>query len=323
MTITNLWLWIGFSLFVLFALSLDSFFLTHRISHPYQSFRAAIYWTLTWIVCALVFNIFLWVYLDLTQTREIALRKSLEFLTGYLIEKSLSIDNLFAFYMIFQEMHISKRFQQRVFTYGIFSAVILRLIIILMGVWLVVRFHWMLMVMGIFLLLTGIKMVLIKEKKNKKLTHSPFFKFLKKYLRVTDEIKSEHFFIRKNKLWYATPLFIALIFIELSDIIFAFDSIPAIFAITQDPFIVWTSNIFAILGLRALYFVLANMVTQLHMIRYGVAFILIFVGGKIIINPWWQIPVGLSLFVIASMLILFSVLSLIFQRNKKEKNAPY
>lgn len=307
--VANGWMWFGFTVFLIFALSVDTFILNKKHARPHASMRAAVIWTLIWITSALIFNVLLWLYLYETQPSAYAHKKALDFLTGYLIEKTLSLDNLFVFYMIFSQLHIPVASQQRVFSYGIWSAIVLRLIIILLGSWLVSEFHWVLYVMGVFLLFTGFK-IFFAEEKEKDIADSVVLKLIRRFFRVTKELEGEHFFIKKEKFWYATPLFITLIFIEISDIIFAVDSIPAIFAITQDPFIVWSSNIFAILGLRAMYFLLARAADTFHLLKYGIALILLFVGAKMVVEPWIDITVGESLAVIASILIVFTILSL-------------
>ncbi|TAK75731.1 MAG: TerC/Alx family metal homeostasis membrane protein [Gammaproteobacteria bacterium] len=298
--VTNIGVWIGFSLFLIIALSLDTFVLHRSSRTDAPSMRTALCWTLIWIGTALIFNVLIWFFNP---------QKALEFFAGYLIEKSLSIDNLFAFYMIFHQFRIPAAYQQRIFSIGIWSAIILRLLLILGGTWLVTHFHWMLYLMGAFLVLTGLKMGLMHEKE-KDLTETSLIHFMKRFMRITHEIHGNHFFIRKDAKLYATGLFLALVFIEISDIVFAFDSIPAIFAVTMDPFIVWSSNIFAILGLRALYFLLAGMVTRFHLLKYGIALILIFVGSKMLIEPWVHVSVLVSLSVIIGILLLFTYLSM-------------
>lgn len=320
--ITNPWMWLGFSIFLIVALSLDALFLKNR-TRPSQSLRTAWAFTFLWISAAFIFNLILWIFLLATTEKHIANTTALNFLTGYLIEEMLSIDNLFAFYLIFHQFRIPLPYQQRIFSYGIWGAIVMRLTLILLGTWLVSRFHWLLYLMGAFLLLTGLKMLFAADD-NQNLKQSRVFIWLKKHIRITDEIKSHHFFVRKEgplpdkkKYLYATPLFIALILVELSDLIFAFDSIPAIFAITTDPFIVWTSNIFAILGLRSLYFVLSSMMDRFHLLKYGVSLILIFIGFKMMIEPWLVIPTAVSLGVVVVVLLIFSVLSW------KESNANH
>lgn len=316
---TNIWMWVGFAAFIVCALLLDSFVLTKKIKNPYESMRVSIYWTLGWIATALTFNLLLWLYLRYTTNSAFALTKALEFLTGYIIEKSLSIDNLFVFYLIFHQFHIPLKCQQRVFSIGIYSAIVLRLALILFGVWLINQFHWILYLLGVFLLLTGVKMFFTEKEKKSALRESPIFQFVKRRFRITNELQGERFFIVKNKLLYATPLVAVLIFIELSDIAFAFDSIPAILAITRDPFIVWASNIFAILGLRTLYFFIANMMERFHLLKYGIASILLFVGFKILFEPWVEIPAGLSLLFIIFVLFIFTLLSVATSSKKIRK----
>lgn len=308
-SIANTWVWIGFTIFVIFALSLDTFFLNKNHLRPHQSMSAALRWTCIWIASAFIFNILLWIYLYEGHGADFANTKGLEFLAGYLIEKSLSVDNLFAFYMVFKQFRIPVAYQQRVFSYGIWSAIIMRLGLIMIGTWLIIKFHWIIYLMGAFLLLTGIKMCFAHEKE-KDLADTLVIKIIGKCIRLTSEIHGNHFFIIKNGLRYATPIFIALIFIEISDLIFAFDSIPAIFAITTDPFIVWSSNIFAILGLRALYFLLAGLIERFQLLKYGIALILVFVGSKMLVEPWIHITVSFSLSVVISILLLFTLLSM-------------
>ena len=309
--VANVWMWIGFSIFLVLALSADTFFLSKNNAHPRTSIRAALWWTILWVCCALLFNILLWIYLYFTATPAVANETGLNFLTGYLIEKTLSLDNLFAFFIIFKQFSIPLEFQQRVFSYGIWSAIVLRLVLILIGAKLVIEFHWLLYLMGVFLFLTGIKMFLIREEE-KDISKGKLFNFLQTHLRITKNLMGQRFFVRQNALIYVTPLFISLIFIELSDIIFALDSIPAIFAITTDPFIVWTSNIFAILGLRALYFIMSGMVHRFHLLKYGIALILVFVGSKMLIAPWIDISALLSLGIIVGILLIFTLLSRLY-----------
>jgi tellurite resistance protein TerC len=302
------WIWFGFSVFLVIALCADTWLVNHSKRRSHQSMRAAISWTVFWVSCALVFNLLLWIYLNYQSGPHIANAKALEFLTGYVIEESLSIDNLFVFIMVFKQFHIPAAYQQRVFSYGIWGAVIMRLSVILIGIAMVQKFHWLLYVMGVFLLLTGMKLLLLQDEE-KDLTESFVIRILKRFTRVTHELHGNQFFIKKNGLLYATPLFVALFFIEFSDLIFAFDSIPAIFAITTDPFIIWTSNIFAILGLRSLYFLLSGMLSTFRLLKYGIALILMFVGMKMVIEPWVHISTLVSLGVIASILLLFVVMS--------------
>jgi tellurite resistance protein TerC len=301
-------MWVGFSAFLVIALTIDNLVIGKYRARSKETWRAALFWVSVWVSCALTFNIGLWAYLRTVVDTATANVMALNFFTAYLVEESLSIDNLFVFYLVFQHFRIPPQFQHRVLSYGIWGAVIMRLGIILAGLWLITHFHWLLYVMGAVLVLTGVKIMLMKDKE-KDLSEALIIRLTQKLFRVTHDLDGEHFFVRKNKLLYATPLFIALIFIEFSDLVFAIDSIPAVFAITREPFIVWTSNIFAILGLRAMYFLLARMVEQLSMLKYGIALILVFVGTKMLIEPWWKIPPVISLSVIAFIIVSFSIIS--------------
>ena len=313
--ISDVSVWIGFSIFVVIALSIDTFLLGKNSSRgPHSSMRASLYWTLLWIFSALLFNGILWIYLYFTTDLIVANQKALDFLAGYLIEKSLSVDNLFTFYMIFHQFRIPIPYQQRVFAYGIWSAIVFRLILILLGTWLVGRFHWVLYLLGAFLIVTGVKMILF-EKQEKDLAAGFTFQLVRRFFRVSEELHGHQFFIKKNHVIYITRLFVALVFIEISDIIFAFDSIPAIFAITHDPFIVWTSNIFAILGLRALYFLLAGMVDRFHLLKYGIAIILVFVGVKMLLEPILPISTLFSLGIVIGILLSFILISIFFHEK--------
>ncbi|MBX3708764.1 MAG: TerC family protein [Gammaproteobacteria bacterium] len=314
-TISEWWMWLGFIAFIVIMLAIDLFLLGGKKSHRVST-REALSWAIVWITLALMFNLLLWQYLLHTAGPMIAKEKSLEFFTGYLIEKSLSMDNIFIFIMIFNYFSIPLEYQRRVLLYGVLGAILMRLILITLGIFLVTKFHWILYIFGLFLFITGIKMLLFTEKKPD-LNKNFMLRFVRNHLRITDNLHKEHFFIIKNKLLYATPLFLVLILIEASDLIFAIDSIPAIFAITNDPFIVFTSNIFAILGLRSLYFLLANMVDQFHFLKFGLALILIFVGCKMLIAHWYKIPVAITLSFVIITLIISIVLSIL--RNTTEK----
>ncbi|EKD54426.1 MAG: hypothetical protein ACD_60C00087G0038 [uncultured bacterium] len=307
------WLWAGFFIFVLTVLFIDMFLLGGRKSHRVST-REALCWTLTWIGCALIFNLILWQYLLHAYGSAVAHQKSLEFFTGYLIEESLAFDNMFVILMLFNYFCVPAEYQRRVLLYGVLGAVVMRFIMIFSGIWLIDQFHWLLYIFGAFLIYTGIKMVFIAEHE-KDLANNKLLTWLRRHLRVTDKLHEEQFFIYKNQLWYATPLFLVLILVEFSDLIFALDSIPAIFAITRDPFIVFTSNIFAILGLRAIYFLLANLAYRFHLLKYGIALVLIFIGGKLVFEPWIKVPVLLTLSIVATILLTTILLSL-FKRPK-------
>lgn len=243
------------------------------------------------------------------------MKKPLNFFTGYLIEKSLSFDNIFVFLILFEYFAIPAKYQHRVLIYGVIGAIVMRLILILFGIWIVNQFHWILYIFGFFLMITGIKMFIFADKKPE-LAKNPILHWMRSHLRITHELHGERFFLRKNQLVYVTPLFMVLVLIEISDLIFAVDSIPAIFAITNDPFIVFTSNIFAILGLRALYFLLVNMHKRFYFLKYGLAFILVFVGFKMLIAPWFKIPIFIALGIVMATLVFCILFSIWHRKNE-------
>lgn len=311
--IGNPLLWGGFFLFVIIMLALDLFVFGGRKAHK-VSVKEAAAWSIAWFLLALAFNGLLWWYLKGQFGAEVAANKSLEFLTGYIIEKSLSIDNIFVFLMIFTAFKVPIEFQRRVLVYGVFGAIVLRLVMIVMGAYLVQQFSWVLYIFGAFLVFTGIKM-LMPEAEAKDLENNWVLKFARSKWRVTDGFVGERFVVKRDGLVYITPLLLVLILVELSDVVFAVDSIPAIFAITTDPFIVATSNIFAIMGLRALYFLLMDMADRFHLIKYGLAVVLTFIGVKLIIIPWFHMPVAVSLSVVVLVLALSVVASIWVTRN--------
>jgi TerC family integral membrane protein len=267
------------------------------------SFKQAAFYSMIWISLALAFNFGFWLYLSETAGRGVADTQALAFLTGYLIEKALAVDNVFVWLMLFSYFGVPPNVQHRVLIYGVLGAIILRTIMIFTGSWLISQFTWILYVFGLFLLFTGLKMAFTKED-GTSIGERPLVKFLRNHFRFTDNLEGENFFVRRNGVLFATPLFLVLIMVELSDVIFAVDSIPAIFAITTDPFIVLTSNLFAILGLRAMYFLLSNVAARFSMLKYGLAVILVFIGFKMLIVEFYHIPVALSLGVVAGILIV-------------------
>ncbi|HYF68230.1 MAG TPA: TerC family protein [Ohtaekwangia sp.] len=299
-------LWIGFNLFVLLMLALD-LGVFHRKSNE-VTVRSALTWTGIWITIAMVFNIFVYYYFDK--------EKAVEFFTGYLIEKSLSIDNIFVMIMIFSYFNVPKAYQHKVLFWGILGALVMRVIFIFAGVELIHRFHWLIYVFGGFLIFTGIRMltsngVQIDPDKN------PIVKLVRKVIPVTPDFHENQFFTRINgKLW-ATPLFLVVMLIEGTDLIFAVDSIPAILAISDDPFIVYTSNVFAILGLRSLYFALAGIEGYFQYLKYGLAAILVFVGAKMALVDFFVIPVEFSLIIIAFLLILSMIASVVVAKKEE------
>ncbi len=307
------WMWAAFIAFVLVMLALDLFVFGGRKAHK-VSVKEAATWSLVWVSLALAFNAGLWWYLTGTAGPEIADQKALEFLTGYLIEKSLSVDNVFIFLLIFASFHVAPEFQRRVLIYGVLGAIVMRAVMILAGAWVVQEFSWVLYLFGAFLVVTGMRMLVMAEKEPD-LTKNPVLKFARRHLRIADGDHGEKFVVMKNGVRYFTPLFLVLILIEVTDLVFAVDSIPAIFAITTDPFIVFTSNIFAIMGLRALYFLLADVADRFHLLKYGLAMVLTFIGTKMLIMPWYHVPVGASLAIVAVLIGSSVVASLIATRK--------
>jgi tellurite resistance protein TerC len=318
-TISEWWMWIGFSGFVITMLAIDLLLLGGGKSHRVST-KEALSWSIVWFCLALLFNLLLWYYLKNQSGLLVANEKALEFFTGYLIEKSLSVDNVFIFLMIFNYFAIPAEYQRRVLIYGVIGAVVMRFILILAGIWVISHFHWIFYVFGVFLMVTGVKMLIFADKKPD-LAKNPIVLWVRGHCRVTDTLHGEQFFIRQNKLLYMTPLFLVLILIEFTDLIFAIDSIPAIFAITEDPFIVYTSNIFAIMGLRALYFLLKNMDARFHLLKYGLAIILMFVGFKMLLAYWVKIPIGISLGVVITILAVSMLLSIYAHPHKRDPSA--
>ena len=308
-TVAPLWLWATFIGIVLVSLFVDFVVLKKQGAHDI-GVKEALNWSLIWIALSFLFNgLFWWAVKDSTGSTEMANTKSLEFLTGYLIEKSLAVDNIFVFLLIFTYFAVPTRFQKRVLMIGIIGAIVLRTIMILVGGWLLSEFHWILYVFGAFLILTGVKMWWAAGKESD-LEDNPALKLLRKVLPVSKNYDGENFWTVENGKKIATPLFMVICLIALTDVIFAVDSIPAIFAITTDPFVVLTSNVFAILGLRAMYFLLAAVANKFHLLNYGLAVILVFIGTKMCLIDIYKIPVGISLGVVVGILALTMLLSL-------------
>lgn len=286
-------LWVAFNIFVFGMLALD-LGVFHRKAHA-VSIKEATIWSCVWVALAMVFNVgiyFAWGHI-----------KALEFFTGYVIEKSLSVDNLFVFLMIFQYFNTPAQYQHRVLFWGILGALILRAIFIVMGAALLNNFHWMIYVFGAFLIFTGIKMFLQGDEKLEP-DKNPVVRLFERLVPIIKEYDGQKFFVRRNGKTYATLLMLVLVVVETTDVIFAVDSIPAIFAITKDPFIVYTSNVFAILGLRALYFLLAGVMEMFVYLKVGLSFVLCFVGVKMMLVDVYKIPIGASLSVIGGVLLL-------------------
>jgi tellurite resistance protein TerC len=285
-------LWAAFIALVLLFLALDLGFF-HRKDEPVST-RNALAWTATWVALALGF--------DALVAHWFGGARAAEFLTGYLIEKSLSVDNLFVFLVIFTTLDIPPRYQHRVLFWGILTALVLRAAMILAGTALLSRFHWLLYLFGAFLALTGLKLLLAPPAEGPHPERSPPFRLLRRVIPATGRIEGRHFLVRQGGRWVATPLLLALLLIEVSDVVFALDSIPAIFGITLDPFIVFTSNIFAILGLRSLYFALSGALERFSRLRQGLSLVLLFIGAKMLVAPWLAIGQGASLAVVVLLL---------------------
>jgi tellurite resistance protein TerC len=291
--------WIFFNIFVLIAVALDLGVL-HRRPHRIRLREAAI-WSAGWVGLAILFGVGVFWFLGR--------QPALEFFTGYLIEKALSIDNLFLFLVIFRTFSVDERVQHRLLARGVLGALVMRGIMIAMGAALVARFSWIMYVFGAFLVYAGIHMLLIRTRE----THpeqNKIFQLASRHLRVTHQYHGERFFVRANKQLFATPLFLVLLVVEITDITLAVDSIPAIFGITHDAFIVYTSNVFAILGLRAIYFLLAGALRRLRYLTVGLSGVLVFIGAKMIAEPWVPVPVHISLGVVAGILLVALIVSL-------------
>jgi len=298
-------LWVGFNLFVLIALILD-LGVFHRKAHKI-GIREALLASALWIALALGFGFFIW--------RAYGSQKGLEYLTGYVIEKALSVDNLFVFLVIFRAFRVDDTVQHRVLAWGILGALVMRGIMILAGAAMIARFDWLLPLFGLFLVYTGLHM-LWKRNKEVHYEKNPVFRFTSKHLRVTREYSGARFFVREDGHLSATPLFLVLLIVEITDVTFAVDSIPAIFGITRDPFIVYTSNVFAILGLRALYFLLADVLDYFQYLGIGLAVVLMFIGAKMAAERWMHISVHVSLSVVAGILLLSMLVSFLLKPKK-------
>jgi tellurite resistance protein TerC len=309
---TSFWLWAGFNAFVLLMLALD-LGVFHRKSHT-VSLRESMTWTGVWVLLALVFNLGVWHFAGS--------QKGLEFLTGYVIEKSLSVDNIFVFAMLFSYFAVPASYQHKVLFWGILGALLMRAGMIAAGAALITRFSWIIYVFGAFLILTGIKMLLIRDD-GLHPERNPVVKLFKKLMPVTKDYRGDNFFVKENGVRMATPLFVVLLLVEVTDVIFAVDSIPAIFAVTTDPFIVYTSNVFAILGLRSLYFALAGVMDKFHLLKPGLGILLAFVGIKMLLShSTWKLDTLVSLGVITLILAASVGASLLFPKKKAVERKP-
>ncbi|MFP1919756.1 TerC family protein [Lonsdalea quercina] len=307
------WLWGSFAAIVVVMLAIDLFSQGKKGS-TVMTFKQAASWSIVWVTMAVLFNAGFWWYLNSTMGREVADAQALAFFTGYLIEKALAVDNVFVWLMLFSYFAIPAQYQRRVLIFGVLGAIVLRTVMVFAGSWLVTQFQWLLYIFGAFLLFTGVKMAMAKED-DAAVGDKPVVRWLRKHLRMTDTLQGERFFTRQNGLLYATPLFLVLIMVEISDVIFAVDSIPAIFAVTTDPFIVLTSNLFAILGLRAMYFLLSGVAEKFSLLKYGLAVILIFIGVKMMLIDLFHIPVSLSLGIVAAILLVTILINIWVNRR--------
>ncbi|CAN5236699.1 TerC family protein [soil metagenome] len=303
-------LWVSFNLFVLLMLALD-LGVFHKKSHK-VTVREALLWTCVWITLAMIFNLFVYYYFDKN--------KALEFFTGYLIEKSLSVDNIFVIIMIFSYFKVPEAYQHKVLFWGILGALVMRAVFIVIGVELIHQFHWLIYVFGIFLMFTGIKMLTAGDLKLEP-EKNPLVRLTQKIFPITSNFENDKFFVRKVAKWWATPLFLVVILIETTDLIFAVDSIPAVLAISEDSFIVYTSNVFAIMGLRSLYFAVAGVEKNFHHLKYGLSAVLVFVGVKMCITDLIKIPVEISLILILFVLTIAMVSSRLFPKNATSDSA--
>ncbi|MGL5948423.1 MAG: TerC family protein [Aeromonas sp.] len=315
------WMWLGFFSLVAVLLWVDLRFVGGGHAHKVSLKEAGI-WSVVWVSTALLFNVAIWVWLEENAGRALADQRALEFFTGYLIEKALAVDNVFVWLMLFNYFAIPAELQRRVLLYGVLGAILMRTVMVFAGSWLITQFHWILYLFGAFLLLTGAKMLWAADKQSD-LANNPLLLWLRRRFRVTDSLEGENFFVWRQGVRYATPLFLVLVLVEVSDLIFAVDSIPAIFAVTTDPFIVLTSNIFAIMGLRAMYFLLAGVAERFSLLKYGLALILMFIGVKMLLLDIFKIPTLVALGVVAAILISSMALSLWVTRRPAVKSNPH
>lgn len=298
------YLWIGFNIFVLIMLALD-LGVFHRKSHE-VNIKEALIWSFVWISLALIFNYGVYLYMGKV--------KALEFFTGYVLEKSLSVDNIFVFILVFSFFKVPPSYQHKVLFWGILGALVMRVILIFSGVALLTKFHWLIYIFGAFLIFTGVKMLMQKDS-HVEPDKNILVRLFKKFYPVTNEYHGDKFFVRINAKKYATPMFVVLLVIEFTDLVFAVDSIPAILAITNDTFIVYTSNVFAILGLRSLYFALAGVMKYFRFLKIGLSIILVFVGVKMMIVDFYKFPISISLGIIVSILAISVIASLIIKQK--------
>ena len=302
-------LYLGFSLLVVVFLVLDFVLLKAKGQHKVPV-GEALAWAAVWFVAAMAFAGWYWWFVDGVHGREVANAKTLQYVTGYLIEKALATENVFVWVTIFTYFAVPAELQKRVLLYGVIGAIVMRAVLIYLGVLLIEKFDWMFYAFGLFLFATGVKMLLVGGQQPD-LAQNPVIRWIRGHMRVTDTYHGERFFVTQQGLRHATPLFLVLVLVEVTDLIFSVDSIPAIFAVTTDPFVVFTSNIFAILGLRAMYFLLADMAERFHLLGYGLALIVMFIGGKMLIMDLYKIPIPWMLGTVFAILAVSIAASLL------------
>lgn len=315
-SIGNPWLYLAFFAIVAVMLLID--FLGFKQKEGQEvKIKTAAYWSIAWVSIATLFGGGLWLYLQQTVGISIANAKTMEYFAGYLLEKSLAIDNVFVWLMIFAAFAIPPALQRKILLYGVLGAIVLRTIFIFIGAWFVQEFSWILYIFGAFLVYTGFKLLKGQDEEDTNIEDMAILKWLRKHMRITPKLDGAKFFVRQNGLLWATPLFLVLILVEASDVIFAVDSIPAIFAVTTDPFIVLTANLMAILGLRAMFFLLAGSASKMHYLPYGLGIILVFIGFKMLMLDVFHMPIWISLGFIVIVLAITAWLSI--RHNKKQE----
>jgi len=315
-TIGTLWLYLVFFAIVAVMLVIDFVGFKHQHGQEVKV-RTAAYWSIAWVSVATLFGGGLWLYLEQTAGTAIANAKVMEYFAGYLLEKSLAIDNVFVWLMIFAAFAIPPALQRKLLLYGVLGAIVLRTIFIFIGAWFVQEFSWILYIFGAFLVYTGFKFLRGQHEEDSNIEDMAILKWLRKHMRITPQLQGDKFFVRQNGLLWATPLFLVLILVEASDVIFAVDSIPAIFAVTTDPFIVLTANLMAILGLRAMFFLLSGAASKMHYLPYGLGIILVFIGFKMLMLDVFHMPIWISLSFIVLVLTVTAILSI---RHSKKHN---
>ncbi|WP_312081042.1 TerC family protein [Acinetobacter schindleri] len=315
-TIGTLWLYLVFFAIVAVMLVIDFVGFKHQHGQEVKV-RTAAYWSIAWVSVATLFGGGLWLYLEQTAGAAIANTKVMEYFAGYLLEKSLAIDNVFVWLMIFAAFAIPPALQRKLLLYGVLGAIVLRTIFIFIGAWFVQEFSWILYLFGAFLVYTGFKFLRGQHEEDSNIEDMALLKWLRKHMRITPQLQGDKFFVRQNGLLWATPLFLVLILVEASDVIFAVDSIPAIFAVTTDPFIVLTANLMAILGLRAMFFLLSGAASKMHYLPYGLGLILVFIGFKMLMLDVFHMPIWISLSFIVIVLTVTAILSI---RHSKKHN---